>query len=360
MKKEEKSLIEIVGEKTREVIEKFRQRATPRIPMKVCMMGPRSVGKTTILTAVFCDTQENLGVHTELLLQAEGDTSAQLTDKQHYLEAIFVNRTLITDRPVAGLAASSTVNTFDFVFGLKGKEPRIELEIKDFPGEFVLDKPEEVKQFINESSAILVAIDTPHLMEEEGDFCEAKNKPSVITRFFKEQKNIGEKLILFVPLKCERYYYENRMDEVLSRVEMVYADLIADFKKNEKVACAVTPILTLGDVELDQFKKTEGIVGVDVNECPTKVLYRFKGDNPKYNPAYCVQPLYYTLSFLASQYGRAKRNRKIIDKIFASLYSLFDSDERLFDEILKMEKYRKTDLPGYKVECGSNLFKFSD
>lgn len=336
----------------------FKQRAVPRIPMKVCMMGPRAVGKTTILTAVFNDTQENLGLSTNLLLKAEGDTLVELTERKHQLNAIFANRTLITDKPAAGLAATSTVNTFEFAFGLKGKEPRIDLEIKDFPGEYVLDRPEEVKQFINESSAVFVAIDTPHLMEENGKYCEVKNRASVITDFFKKQQITGERLVLFVPLKCERYFYEDRMDEVLHRVEAVYADLIEDFKKSEKVACAVTPILTLGDVEFDHIKKTDGQIALNMNGCPEEVLYRFRGDKPRYNPAFCVQPLYYMLSFLAAQYGREKNDRSFIDKIFASIYSLFDSDEVLFDEILKMEKYRKTDLPGYEVECGADLFKY--
>ena len=336
----------------------FKQRAVPRIPMKVCMMGPRAVGKTTILTAVFNDTQENLGLSTNLLLKAEGDTLVELTERKHQLNAIFANRTLITDKPAAGLAATSTVNTFEFAFGLKGKEPRIDLEIKDFPGEYVLDRPEEVKQFINESSAVFVAIDTPHLMEEDGKYCEVKNRPSVITDFFMKQQITGERLVLFVPLKCERYFYEDRMDEVLRRIEKVYADLIEAFKKSEKVACAVTPILTLGDVEFDHIKKADGQIVLNMNGCPEEVLYRFRGDKPRYNPAFCVQPLYYMLSFLAAQYGREKKNRNFIDKIFASIYNLFDSDEALFDEILKMEKYRKTDLPGYKVKCGADLFKY--
>lgn len=336
----------------------FKQRAVPRIPMKVCMIGPRAVGKTTILTAVFNDTQENLGLLTNLLLKAEGDTLVELTERKHQLNAIFANRTQITDKPAAGLSATSTVNTFEFAFGLKGKEPRIDLEIKDFPGEYVLDRPDEVKQFINESSAVFVAIDTPHLMEEEGKFCEVKNRPSVITDFFKKQQITGERLVLLVPLKCERYFFEDRMDEVLHRVEAVYADLIADFKKSEKVACAVTPILTLGDVEFDHMKEANGSVALNLNGCPEEVLYRFRRNQPKYNPSFCVQPLYYMLSFLAAQYGREKKNRKFIDKVFAAIYNLFDSDEALFDEILKMEKYRKTDLPGYEVECGADLFKY--
>ena len=342
-----------------EAVGAIKSKAVPRIPMKVCMMGPRAVGKTTILTAIFNDTQENLGLSTNLLLKAEGDTGGELTSRKHYLNSIFANRAQITDKPAAGLAATSTVNTFDFAFGLKGKEPRIDLEIKDFPGEYVMDRPKEVMQFINESVAAFVAIDTPHLMEADGKYCEAKNRSSVITDFFKKQVINGERLVLLVPLKCERYFFENRMDEVLQRVESVYGDLITNFKSSEKIACAVTPILTLGDVEFDHFKTS--LLGKTLlldNGCPEEAIYRFRGEDPKYNPAFCIQPLYYMLSFLSVQYSREKKKRNFIDRVFSSIYNLFESDEAFFDEILRMEKNRRTDLPGYAVECGADLFKY--
>lgn len=338
----------------------FKEKAIARIPMKVCMMGPRAVGKTTILTAIFNDTQDNLGATTNLLLKAEGDTNTDLLARKRQLNSIFANRTQITDRPSAGLAASSVVNTFEFAFGLKGKEPRIDLEIKDFPGEYVQSKPLEVEQYIHESSAVFVAIDTPHLMEEGGRFCDIKNKPQIITEFFRKslQQIHEEKLVLLVPLKCERYFFEQRMDEVLRRVEEVYGELIKLFKESGIIACAVTPILTLGGVEFDSFAKEGTSVSLIKEGYPKEVLYRYREKNPKYTPMFCVQPLYYMLSFLASQYEKEKQNRSIFDKIFTAIYDLFDSDEELFDEILKMEKNRKTDLAGYKVLCGAGLFKY--
>lgn len=342
------------------IVDVFKKRAIGRIPMKVCMMGPRAVGKTTILTAVFTDTQENIGSTTNLLLQAQGDTSSELTNRKRQLLAIFREHAQITDRPAAGLSASSTINTFDFLFGLKGKEPRIELEIKDFPGEYIQKKPDNVQQFIRESTAVFVAIDTPHLMEENGAFCIAKNRPDIITDFFlnnlKEFKD--EKLVLFVPLKCERYFSDNCMNEVLDRVETVYSELIRAFKDSNKIACAITPIMTLGEVEFSHITKKNNVIPINMVGCPEEVVYRFKSSSPHYKPAFCVQPLYYMLSFLASKYGRDKNKRGVIDRIFSSIYNLFDSDEPLFDEILKMEKYRKVNLPGYKIVCGSELFHY--
>lgn len=337
----------------------FSKLGSKSMDMKVCMMGPRGVGKTTILTAVFTDSQSSLASTTGLQMTAELATQADLTDRKHYLNAVFANRTDISDRPAAGLAASSDVTTFDFHFGLKGKEPRINLEIKDFPGEFVETNPSEVKSFIGESTAIFIAIDTPHLMEQDGRYNDIKNKPQIIIDFFKQvlPSIKGERLVLFIPLKCERYFHDKRMGEVVERVKETYAELIKLFKDSHKIACAVTSIQTLGDVELDKMAcDASGNAVLNEFGYPAQVDYRFCGASPKYRPLFCVQPLYYLLSFLVAQY---KRNKKSADFFSRMLASLFDNDEALLDEIYNMEKNRRTDLPGYEMLCGSTLFQYS-
>lgn len=329
------------------------------LPMNVCMMGPRAVGKTTILTAIFNDSQESIGAQTNLLLRAKGDTGDRLIGQKQMLNATFSNRTSITDIPQATLAASESVNLFEFGFGLKGRDSKIDLTLKDFPGEYVVSRPADVKSYIDESTAVLIAIDTPHLMEAGGEFNRVKNKPDVITGFFRDcLANLsGEKLVLLVPLKCERYFYEGRMDEVLAAVKKSYEPLINLFRESKKVACAVTPILTLGGVEYDRFEETGGRVNINpITNTPARVLYRFRGEDAKYRPAFCVQPLYYTLSFLVAQYQRNKNSRSIFEKIMAMI---FEKDTDLFDELYKMEKFRKTDLPGYEVVCGYDLFHYT-
>lgn len=327
--------------------------------MKVCMMGPRGVGKTTILTSIFTDSKESIGSNSNLLMTAEQATQAQLTDRKHFLNAVFANRKDINDKPEAGLAASSEISTFDFHFGLKGKDPRINLEIKDFPGEFVDRNPDDVMSFINESTAIFIAIDTPHLMEYQGQFNEVKNKPKIITEFFRKVLPTikGERLVLLIPLKCERYFHDNRMEEVVNSVKEAYSDLITLFVDSHKVACAITSIQTMGDVEYDKML-CDSIGNVQINEfgTPEQVDYRFCGKTPKHRPLFCVQPLYYLLSFIVAQY---KRNKKSSDLISRMLASLFDNDEPLLDEIYNMEKNRRTDLPGYEMLCGSTLFQYS-
>ncbi len=331
----------------------FRQYIGHEIGMKMCMMGPKGVGKTSILTSIFSGTQSDL-IKTNLSIRAQGTTLTEIEEKEYLFEKIFANRESIADRPANGLLSSSEVSTFDFQFGLKGKESKVNLRVKDFPGEYVRTSPDDVISFIDESSAILIAIDTPHLMEQDGKFAEVKNQIETITRFFASSFSqlSSDKLVMLVPLKCEKYLYEGRMNDVMLRVEEAYSTLIRFFKSKGNIACAITPILTLGGVVFSHFSSNLNSDGV-----PAEVDYKFYEDNPTYSPMFCAQPLYYVLSFAAAQYQKNKKNLSVVKKIFSTLYSLFENDKDLYNEILKMNKFRLVDDPdlGYKLLCGEKL-----
>lgn len=337
--------------------------------MNVCMMGPKAVGKTTVLTAVFNETQQSIA-ETTLNLTAKGDTNADLIERLRLLQSVFRKKTEITDNSSvagqqiisAGVTASAIVSNFNFEFGHIGKESVIDLNLKDFPGEYVVDYPDDVINFIKESQCIFVAIDTPHLMERNGEYNAIKNKPKEITDLFKRGIHaIGsEKLVLFIPLKCEKYFHEGRMEEVLSKVEETYKELTDMLSETGKICCAVTPIQTLGDVEFDDFSyDIDGNVLLHPKDrCPENVKYKYVND-AKYTPGFCSQPLYSLLLFVAAQYRRNKdKHVGILDWIKRKLWDVFNSDDTLIEEILKMNKNRLTtnSTLGYKVLCGEDLF----
>lgn len=337
--------------------------------MNVCMMGPKAVGKTTVLTAVFNETQQSIA-ETTLNLTAKGDTNADLIERLRLLQSVFRKKTEITDNSSvagqqiisAGVTASAIVSNFNFEFGHIGKESVIDLNLKDFPGEYVVDYPDDVINFIKESQCIFVAIDTPHLMEHNGEYNAIKNKPKEITDLFKRGIHaIGsEKLVLFIPLKCEKYFHEGRMEEVLSKVEETYKELTDMLSETGKICCAVTPIQTLGDVEFDDFSyDIDGNVLLHPKDrCPENVKYKYVND-AKYTPGFCSQPLYSLLLFVAAQYRRNKdKHVGILDWIKRKLWDVFNSDDTLIEEILKMNKNRLTtnSTLGYKVLCGEDLF----
>lgn len=330
--------------------------------MNICMMGPKAVGKTTVLTAVFNETQNSIS-GTTLNLTAKGDTEAELMDRLHMLHAIFAKKKSITDNSQtisnAGISASSYESRFDFGFGHIGKEPIIDLTIKDFPGEMVVNNQDEVIKFIRDSQSIFVAIDTPHLMERNGEFNDVKNKPKHITELFKKAiKDIeSEKLVLLIPLKCEKYFHEGRMVEVLERVEKIYSELISILEENRNICCCVTPIQTLGDVDFDTFTFDGKGIKLASDGCPADVKYKYVGKG-EYSPYFCSQPLYSMLLFVAAQYKRVLSRMGPIDRLRNAIWRVFNSDDSLFDEIYKMNRSRITDNLdlGYKIICGNRLF----
>ncbi len=314
--------------------------------VKATMLGPRAVGKTSIMASIFSDSRKEVA-GTRLCFVPQESCANKLTLKKAKLQDIIIKRKEFSDKPNTGaIEASSTVTSFDFDMGLKDRAKSINISIKDFPGEYLDSKPDEVSEFIEESHIVMIAIDTPYLMEDNGRYNEEKNDVNhVISFFMNHTKSLKNKFILLVPLKCERYFHDGKIEEVSARVKDVYSSLI-DFCKENNIACAVTPIQTLGGVEFDRF--------ID-NNSPMSALsklssYRFFEDKPEYLPMFCVQPLYYLLTYVANYYEWSKAQPKgFLDKLKGSLTSYLKDDDEFLHEIKILSSKMKVDEFGYRI-----------
>lgn len=314
--------------------------------IKATMLGPRAVGKTSIMASIFSDSRKEVA-GTRLCFIPQESCASVLSLKKAKLQDIIIKRKEFADKPDTGaIEASSTVTSFDFDMGLKDRLKSISISIKDFPGEYLDSKPEEVSEFIEESHIVMIAIDTPYLMEEEGRYNEEKNEVDHVISFFKNHtKSLKNKFILLVPLKCERYFHDGKIDEVSSKVEDIYSDLI-EFCKENNIACAVTPIQTLGGVEFDRFINNKNTLST-----LTKLSsYRFYGTPPEYQPVFCVQPLYYLLTYVANYYEWSKGQPKgFLDKLKGSLTSFLKDDDEFLHEIKILSSKIKLDDFGYRI-----------
>lgn len=316
--------------------------------IKATMLGPRAVGKTSIMASIFSDSrQEVAGTRLKFIPQAS--CAGELTSKKHQLENIIIKRKEFADaeKPNAGaIKASSTVDSFDFDMGLKDRTKSVEICIKDFPGEYLDARPDEVSKFIEESHIVMIAIDTPYLMEEGGKYNEEKNEVTHVISFFKNHPAaLKDKFVLLVPLKCERYFHDGRIGEVTDKVEEVYAPLV-EFCKANNIACAVTPIQTLGGVEFDKFIDNTN----PLSKLTKLSSYRFYGNDPQYMPMFCVQPLYYLLTYVANFYEWSKAQPKgFLDKLKNSLSSFLMDDDDFLHEIKRLSSKMKVDDFGYKI-----------
>ncbi len=334
-------------EKAKELFERKNDIVGQHIELKVCMMGPRAVGKTTILTSIFHDADRKTN-SSRIYFNPANDLTRDILERgESQLSQMFRE---IPDEKNALLPgiASSDVTEFRFKLGLKGgtgkkdKNSSVDVVITDFPGEYVEETHVEhhkVINFIKESQVILLAIDTVHLMEEEGKFNEARNRSQYmcekISQILKRLSPEERKLILLVPLKCEKYVLNKQQSQMDAAVASAYSMLIHDIENNYKsqIGVFITPIQTIGSVVFDSFerdKNGEIILEMMDNNCPRKANFKFyrvfPDRKPIYMPAYCIQPLYYLIAFALEQYKYQQNHGGAISVFLKGVFGLFSSD----------------------------------
>lgn len=350
------------------VIAMTGQTDPPRMTMKVCMLGARGVGKTSVITSMYNNHKDAVN-GTELSLIADDDTRCILDSKREELKKIFSGIHKEGDFVrESGIPGDASESVFTFTYGMNSEKICMDLEIRDYPGEYLRSEPELVADFIKEASAVIIAIDTPCMMEAGGRYHSAKNRFDLVSEFLMHYLgNEDEKLILFVPLKCEKYYREGKIDEVTARVQKEYRGLVDylrdkdnlhGFKK--KICCAITPIQTLGNVAFDSFavdEKTGQIKEITVSDgkkLPAETRYRYTANNAAYEPVNCVQPLYYLLAFVSKQYEEGRKEQKSkgwINRLVDAL-RLIPNVENFLLEIQGMGMRRIENAQGYKVLFG--------
>lgn len=316
--------------------------------LKITMFGPRGVGKTTVLTSIFKDSTDGIA-GSQIFMRSGNTNSSLLLDYSTALEYA------IEEGNAAKLPASNTENDFLFELGVIGKKPTVNLQIQDFPGEYLKEtatdyQKEQVRKFVDESNVILLAVDTVFLMEEKGRYNDSKNNPTLVKDYIRRNSdNFEDKLVLFVPLKSERYFHEGRMGEVAERVKQVYGDLRDYFIKNN-IASAIVPIMSLGGMELD-----------NLHDDPTGVAekiatFRIYQPSPKYNPLFCSQPIYYLLTYVAAHYDLMKRKGTFLDTFRNLITTYLTKDTTFLCEIRSMRSNIIADTLGFEMVTSNSIF----
>lgn len=312
----------------------------------VLMIGQRRTGKSSVLSAML-KSMERLGNETGFQFTADEDTGVLMQKKLSHLEKIFYTydkdekfTTLEGSRNGIdyGLMTEETL-LYRFHIGLKDQKKKKKdyiIDFLDIRGEDMLSDIEEegkgVKDYIGKCSVIMVAVDSPALMEGRwkkgyGEFHDRVNSPDNVYESMsvadmkmrsklEEGQKLPPKLVLFVPLKCEKYYWSQQMGKLNQALKEGYKNLLAFFEGHEEYSVAITPILTLGDVVFDHYKTKELPSGKMVVEMfkeegessmrntPKAPLFSFRDvERPKFSPQYCEQPLMYLLAYVLSVTG---------------------------------------------------------
>ncbi|RRB07728.1 hypothetical protein [Larkinella rosea] len=199
---------------------------------------------------------------------------------------------------------------YRFNLGQKNKKPKMQLVLRDYPGEQILDNSKEVINRIRECAVTLITIDTPALMIEgnsafpwsfhkERNQLEKKkngttNIHSIFQEAYKELKD--KKLVILAPVKCEKWMKEPESASLLlERIKAGYdslLQLLASENLKDNVAVVVTPVETLGSI----------VYAYMDNQDVYSPQFMKRSVSSKYDPRYGDQPLRYMLRFVLKRF----------------------------------------------------------
>lgn len=301
--------------------------------IQVMMVGGRRCGKTSVLAAMKANFQQQFA-KTQLTLEYDDlDTLEVLEAKNNEIKDYFLEAQNRIFTPDSNPTEEMSRYTLSISLPDK-KKGTIRVDFVDYPGEWLTDKEhrEDILECMKETQVIIVAIDTPHMMEENGKFNEYRNYCSRTSEMLKMA--LGEsysdrKLVLFIPLKCERYLNEGKMGKVREQTEKSYAELINYLARSpEKYEVAVTPIFTLGSAEFSHFEVDRKTGNIKINETyktPENPIYRFPDIGVKKpEPKYCEQPIVYLLAYIFQSAGDKKNKEYKKVKNFIYLIKLLE------------------------------------
>ncbi len=308
---------------------------TNNYSVNIMMFGGRRCGKTSVLAAMKeCFDKKNGG--SDLTITADdNETMLTLRKKRNEIRNYFANRGNAKrfkpdDNPTKGK------QEYKMRISLKSKSNNnLVLNFLDFPGEDLDNAStlDELDKDMEKSEIIIIAVDTPFLMEncitndpeEVGQYNEGRNYCDQLSDMVKQHFDLNKsrKMIIFVPLKCEKYI-PNQQSTINSKICNAYSSLINHVTANEYAnSCQVviTPIQTFGKARFARFDTDgAGNIKLDENGLPSDPIYIFDDDaKNEPEPVNCEIPVEMILLYLFDTARQAKQkeinNLKGFEKI---------------------------------------------
>jgi hypothetical protein len=358
----------------------------------ITVLGPPRAGKTSLLTSIYSQFSQVVGRSSDLEITPVTEKDYLLEKHLAELRSAFSTSTIMPFKNAdvveptcfdgdkvevtrgdnrletkpkvkkpANLVWLSNIRDQEYRFNLgqKNKKPKVQLVLRDYPGEQLLDNPKEVVQRVKDCAVTMIAIDTPALMADEGrvnpllthknrNFPEKGKKGGVgIVDIFAEAfKDLKEKkLVLLVPVKCEKWMSNPATANLLlERLKMGYEqllELLASDDLRDNVAVVVTPVETMGGIVYAYMDSKETYSPQFMKE---SIAAEFR-------PRYSDQPLRYILRFTLKRFLERK----------GFWFDLFGNDKPFIQAIDEFAKGCKSDsglgekASGFTIIQGKDL-----
>lgn len=245
-------------------------------PLKVLMVGGRRCGKTSALASMFeqminGEVKNYFSVSDRTHLETK-DSTRQDSLGEKTLELQYMLETHKGDSRIFLVDKGPNIHVWKYKLHLQipGSNREMDIEFLDCPGEFFETSSRhapETEEYIKECDVFVVVIDTPYLMgpveEQTKDICPESinigtNRVGDIHNFLTHiNDNDGKdaKMVVFVPLKCEKWVKEKRINQVTERIKDVYGTCIKNLMAYSKMAISILPMETSGNILFSELRK---------------------------------------------------------------------------------------------------------
>ncbi|PRY27034.1 hypothetical protein CLV58_13536 [Spirosoma oryzae] len=308
------------------------------LKFSITVLGAPRSGKTSLLSSIYKQFDKVVDNSTTLEIKPAHLEATQLSNEIDNLKSAFNS---ITKMPLnnADVVPSTTLisqdtdtdvyekniftNVVNFLFLVKGKEeksltdreyrfnlgkkshkPKLQLVLRDYPGEQLIENTEDVINRVRECNITIITIDTPSLMVENDQAykatypCENNNLPEHIAQIIDEAytDTVDKRLVIVAPVKCEEWMSTfDKSKKLTDRINEKYKclfDVLSSDELHEKVAVVITPVETLGGIVYAYMDNKEGY----------SPRFIKKNLSSTYDPKYCDQPLRYILRFVIKRF----------------------------------------------------------
>lgn len=235
--------------------------------VNVVMLGGKRVGKSTILAGIMetlglqgslsshfiCDDKTDYAAYSKFSIKEKYKALRKMLDS-HSPGSMFMTR---------GMGDSKT-QKYNISLRLSNKPGHLMVDFYDVPGEFCnpknLEFNSEMLPLIESCDVFIIAIDTPYIMECSIGVNNAHNRISdleVALQNIIVKDSTDLKMVMLVPLKCERWIESGEIDKVIDKVKQVYDTLLNTLSAYPSTIVSILPVATIGGIKFKEMTEAK-------------------------------------------------------------------------------------------------------
>lgn len=236
--------------------------------VNVVMLGGKRVGKSSILAGMI-EAINHSDISSHIITKDVTDythyNGYTINRKREKLKSLQSAMCQLGDVEfMTQTMADSKIQRYSLEFKLTDKSGTLSVDFYDVPGEFAnperLEFESEMLPLIEKSDVFIVAIDTPYMMLAQPSVNNALNRiddlQNALHHILTKDKT-DLKMVIFVPVKCEKWADAEHIHDVVERVKSTNKILIQSLAAYDGMTISVIPVQTVGNIEFDSFHDAE-------------------------------------------------------------------------------------------------------